>query len=468
MSPHKLVTYTFFLFSSFLFIACGNDDETPSDDDQGMTNISFTGDIDWLSTIGGSGEDSGNDIIATGDGGYLLVGTTNSIDGAITDKTTTDNDIWVVKADANGAVVWSKTYGSTQNDQGYAIIAASDGNYVVSGYVSGGDGDVTTFEGFHDYWIIKITPSGDIIWDKSYGFSGSDQAKGIINTNDGGYLVTGFFDVTASEGQGNDAQGNTTSQNTDNTRSSNGVQHGVGDYWAIKLDANGNKEWRNYFGGTNDDRSFDVVQTLDNGYLVVGASESTDFDITDNKGGHDFWIVKVNTIGEKVWTKSFGGSEIDNGYALTATQDGNYLFVGDTRSTGGDITNPLGNADSWAVKFSPSGDLIWQKTNGGALFESARGVTNFNNGTYLVAGSTRSTSGDITQNNGQNDAWVYLLDEEGTLLFEKSIGGSGLDFGITTIKSADNAIVLVGNTESNDGDIVTNAGIKDLLLVKIK
>ena len=169
-----------------------------------------------------------------------------------------------------------------------------------------------------------------------------------------------------------------------------------------------------------------------------------------------------------MWTTSFGGAEIDNGYALTATQDGNYLFVGDTRSTGGDVTNPLGNADSWAVKFGPTGNLIWQKNNGGSLFESARGITNFNDGNYVITGSTRSIDGDVTQSNGQNDAWVYVLNEEGELLFEKTIGGSAFDFGIASVKTPDNAIVMIGNTESNDGDIVSNAGIKDLLLVKIK
>jgi len=423
MSPNKFKPYAYLLLLLFTFVACG-DDETPVTDDETMTEIPFTGEIEWLNTIGGSGEDSGNEIVATSDGGFILVGTTNSTDGDITDKNANDNDIWVVRVANDGSLVWSKTYGSTQSDKGYGIVASNDGNYVVSGYVSEGDGDVSEFNGFHDYWIFKITPSGEIIWEKTFGFSGSDQAKGIINTNDGGYLVTGYFDVTASEGQGNDAQGDTTTEETDQTRSSNGTQHGVGDYWAIKLDADGNKEWRNYYGGTNDDRGFDVIQTQDNGYLLAGASESEDFDVNDNNGGHDFWIVKINATGAIAWTKSYGGAEIDNGYAITATQDGNYLFVGDTRSSNGDVTNPLGNADSWAVKFSPSGDLIWQKTNGGNLFESARGVTNFNDGTYLITGSTRSTSGDISQNNGQNDAWVYLLDEDGELIFEKTIGGS--------------------------------------------
>ncbi|MFT6049493.1 MAG: hypothetical protein ACI9KI_001229, partial [Patiriisocius sp.] len=274
MYLNNIATSILFLFTVGVFISCGGDNDPVTDDDQGTVEMPFTGDIDWLSTIGGSGEDEGHDIIATPDGGYLIVGTTNSTDGAISDKTTTDNDIWVIKADSNGSLVWSKTYGSSQNDKGYGIVATNDSNYVVSGYVSSGDGDVSTFEGFHDYWIFKMSPTGDIIWEKSFGFSGSDQAKGLIATNDGGYLVSGFFDVTASGGQGNDVQSGANSQGQNDTRASGNNLHGVGDYWAIKLDADGNKEWRNFFGGTNDDRSFDLVQTPDNGYIIVGASES--------------------------------------------------------------------------------------------------------------------------------------------------------------------------------------------------
>jgi len=481
MPKNIFVKFIFLFILALTCNACASDDDQPLaeeeevieeeeifEEEEEEEEEAFTGEIAWLTTIGGSGEDTGSDLVATPEGGFLIVGTTNSIDGAITDKTTTDNDVWIVKVDSNGGLIWSKTYGSSSRDDGLSVVATNDGNYIVAGFAGGGDGDVDQFEGFHDYCIIKINPSGAIIWDKSFGFAGGDQAKSIINTNDGGYAITGYFDVTSSEGQGNDATGSNQSQNTDDTRSPNGTLHGVGEYWVIKLDVDGNKEWRNYFGGTNDDRSFDIVQTPDNGYLVVGASESLDFDVLDNKGGHDFWVVKINESGQKVWTKSYGGPEIDNGYAITATQDGNYIFVGDTRSTSGDINNPLGNADSWAIKIGPSGNLIWQKTHGGTEFESARGVTNFNDGTYLITGSTRSFDGDVSINKGQNDAWVYLIDEQGTLLFEKTIGGSGLDLGFSALKTSDNAIVMVGETESTDGDINNIAGIKDLLLVKIK
>jgi hypothetical protein len=309
-------------------------------------------------------------------------------------------------------------------------------------------------EGFHDYWIVKINTVGDIQWETNFGFSGSDQALNIIQTSDGGYFATGFLDVTASGGMGNDGRN---------------PEHGVGEYWGIKMNANGDKIWRRYFGGSNNDRSYDVVQTDDGGFLMAGASESSDFDIVDNKGSYDLWVVKVSAGGDKVWTKSFGGSEIDVGYSIVKATDGNFIIVGDTRSTDKDVSNPLGNADLWVVKFNKNnGAIIWEKTYGGDQFESARSIERLPDGTYLISGSTRSANGDVSMNIGQNDAWVLVINENGVLQYQKTVGGTSLDFADAAIQTSDNKLIVVGNTESNDVDISVNRGIKDLLLIKVK
>jgi hypothetical protein len=221
------------------------------------------------------------------------------------------------------------------------------------------------------------------------------------------------------------------------------------------------------FGGSNNDRSYDALETGRWRILMVGASEVR-FDITDDKGSYDYWAVRLSDNGNMLWAKSFGGSEIDVGYAVTRSNDGNYILIGDSRSEDKDVTNPLGNADAWAVKFNDSGNLIWQKTYGGNQFESGRSILPISNGDYLVAGSTRSANGDITVNRGQNDAWIYKISEQGELKFQITAGGSGLDFATAAIETPDNKIVAVGKGESNDFDIPSNRGIKDLLLIKIK
>ncbi|MBX2829515.1 MAG: hypothetical protein KTR22_15225, partial [Flavobacteriaceae bacterium] len=316
-------------------------------------------------------------------------------------------------------------------------------------------------EGFQDIWIVKIDGSGNIQWETHHGFLGGEQGLSIVQTNDGGYFAVGYLDLVGSGGQGDDLQ--------DTSSSSRNNRHGLGEYWGIKLDANGNKEWRRYFGGTNNDRSFDVLQTSDNGYLLVGAAESDDFDISDAKGSYDYWAIKINEQGEKQWAKSFGGSEIDNGYSVEETTDGNFIFVGDTRSADQDVSNLIGNADLWAVKFSSTnGAIIWERTYGGTQFDTAQSIKAMANGKYVIAGSSRSVDGDVADNNGQNDAWILVINESGAPQFEMNIGGSELDFGNGAIETSDGTLILVGETDSNDGDISQNRGVKDLMIAKIK
>lgn len=454
------------LLMSIAIVSCSKNDTTvePTVDDDGVGGgddddgnpVGFQGEIDWIRSLGGSNIDEAVGIVKSNDNGYVVIGTTSSNDGDIVDKTGTDSDYWVLKFSETGTILWNKTFGGSNDDVATGISKTEDGGYIISGYSRSNDGDVTGNEGFHDYWILKLNANGDKQWNKTFGFLGSDQAFKVFETKNGGYLVSGFFDVTASGGAGNDGR-------------SSGSRHGVGEYWVLKLNANGDYIWRRYFGGTNNDRSYDALETSDGGYLILGSSESSDFDVTDSKGSYDYWIVKLNANGDKVWTKSFGGSEIENGYAGTSAGDGNFLIVGDSRSTDQDVTNPKGNADLWAVKFNASGGKIWDKSFGGTQFDTARSIERLPDGTYLMAGATRSSDGDVSSNNGENDAWVVIMDANGTLIFEKAIGGSNFDFGDDAILAHDGtSILMVGNTESNDKDIPQNQGIKDLLIVKLK
>jgi hypothetical protein len=262
------------------------------------------------------------------------------------------------------------------------------------------------------------------------------------------------LDVTASGGQGN---------------KSNLGRHGVGEFWGVRMDANGNRLWRRYFGGSNNDRSYSVLETANGGFLMTGASESDDFDIENPKGSYDFWAVQTDADGNLLWAKNFGGAEIDNGYATCASGDGGYIMVGDTRSEDGDVTTSLGNADLWVVKFGEQGNLLWQKSYGGDQFESARSIQPLNNGYYLITGSTRSTNNDVVSgNNGQNDIWILIIDGNGQMIFETTVGGSNIDLGTFAAPASEEKIVAVGNTESDDMDIAQNRGNKDAVLIVIK
>jgi hypothetical protein len=448
LKKNKLKKISFLLFFTLLIVSCGKDDGGDGPDQE------INGDIDFVKTYGGSESDEAVSVVEAADGGFVVLGTTRSSNGDVTDKTGNDSDFWLLKITKSGEIVWSKTYGGSDDENAARITKTNDGGYLLSGYTTSNDGDVSGNEGFQDYWILKVDASGNILWDKNFGFAGSDQAYKAFQTTDGGYFITGFFDVSASGGAGNDLQ--------------RGVVHGVGEFWGIKLDANGNKEWRRYFGGTNNDRSYDAWQTADGGFLMTGTSESVDFDKIDPKGSYDYWAVRLTPSGDLVWTKSFGGAEIDNSYASLKTNDGNYIMVGDSRSSDQDVTSPRGNADAWMVKFDDNGNKIWQKSFGGSQFDTTHSIVQRANGDYILAGHSRSSDGDLQSNNGVNDAWILVVDNNGALKFEKSVGGSGLDFASEAIETSDSKILAVGDSESNDLDIPLNQGSKDFLIIKLK
>jgi hypothetical protein len=426
-------------------LGCTNDDSTSNPQRKGVVNL--------VQTYGGTKNDSGQSVVATLDGGYAILGYTQSNDGDIIEKQDDSFDYWLLKFNAENELQWQKTYGGSADERGNDIIQTQDGGYAVLGFSFSSDGDVTNNAGLQDYWLAKLDATGNISWQKSFGYQGADSGVSVIQTNDQGYFVSGVLDVTASGGEGN------TSRNTN--------RHAGGDYWVLKLNASGDIEWSKYFGGNFTDTPENVVQTDDNGFIIVGGSDSNDTDISSNIGTYDFWVLRISSIGNLIWEKSFGGDQIDEARAIVKSNDGNYIIAGDTRSSNNDISNNIGAADLWLIKISPNGDLIWEKTIGGTNFDVARAMVKTQDNGLLLAGSSRSADFDVSENKGQNDAWALKLDIEGNLQWETTIGGSNIDFGYSIAELNDTSIVLVGDSTSSDGDITENKGFTDLLLIKI-
>jgi len=442
-----------YLIMGLMVVGCKSDDETPIITDQ---PAEFNGTLAWVETFGGSGIDQATAVVTTEDGAYMVVGSTYSNDGHFAGlKSTTDADYFLMRVRPDGGVDWTKVYGGDDDELATGITKTSDGGYVLVGYSRSDNCFTGSNGGFHDYYILKVDAQGNEIWCQNFGYPGSDQAQNIIETREGDLMVTGFFDVSASGGQGNDDRENA------------GTLHGVGEYWGIKLDADGQFFWKRYFGGSNNDRSYNVMQTNDGGFVLIGSSESDDFDITDSKGSYDYWAVKLSAEGDLEWTRSFGGSEIDIAYDIATTLDGNFLIVGDARSNDQDVSTNFGNADIWLVEIDPQGNLIWEKSLGGSMFDSAKDLLPMYDNLYCVTGSSRSNDVDVTTNNGENDAWTVVVDAQGTIIFEVAIGGSSLDFSEGAAQGVDGALLIVGNTESSDGDVIQNLGYKDILIYKI-
>ncbi|TWO32134.1 hypothetical protein E1J38_009920 [Seonamhaeicola sediminis] len=410
--------------------------------------------IDFIKTFGGSKNESARAIIKTLDGGYAILGFTQSVDRDITNKTNESFDYLLLKYNQDHTLQWQKTYGGMDDDRGSDIIQTSDGGYLILGSSTSSDGDVSKNNGFNDFWILKTNSFGNIIWEKNFGFSGADNGLSIIQTQDSGFLIVGVLDVTASGGQGN-------------TKLSS-KRHAGGDYWSIKLNVAGSLEWSKYFGGTFTDTPYDVVQTSDKGYIIVGSSDSADVDVENNKGSYDFWIIKISETGELVWKNSFGGSQADEARGIIKTNDGNYLVIGDTRSDDKDVSMNKGAADFWVIKMSPIGELIWEKTFGGSSFDAARSISKTQDGGFIICGSSRSGDIDVSNNKGQNDAWVIKINNNGELLWQKNIGGTEVDLAYDVIELNDGSALVVGESSSSNLDIQSNKGFSDLLIFKTK
>ncbi len=402
--------------------------------------------IQWQKAMGGSGDDYGYHCEQTSDGGYITCGISTNANGDITENNGM-TDFWVVKLDPAGFIQWSKSYGSPGTDVAYSIKQTADNGYILTGFADTLGGDITVNYGSQDIWILKLDAAGTLLWQKSYGGSSSENASDIEQTTDLGYIVAGTTysnDIDVSGNHGNsdfwifklDAVGTilwqkcfggtandkakSIQQTTDGgyivagqTDSNNGNvsgNHGGIDYWVVKLDVSGNIQWKRCVGGSDHEVATSIVQTNDGGYAVAGHSRSNDGDATDNYGANDYWIVKLSTTGAVQWEKNCGGTGDDICFSLDLTIDEGFILSGYTASTNIDITGALGDYDYWLVKIDSSGSLQWQKILGGSSGDQGQCVRQTSDGGYILTGCSLSTDGDVTGVHALSvDAWLVKL-----------------------------------------------------------
>ena len=427
------MTRFFILFLCFLFTAA----------------LSAQPTIQWQKALGGYNLDEGRSVQQTSDGGYILVGNVRSNNGDVSGNHG-DNDYWVVKLDPWGAIQWKKTLGGTGTDWPNSIRQTNDKGYIIAGYSSSEDGDVTDNHGDYDAWVVKLDSSGAIEWKRSYGGSDWDEAQSIQQTSDGGYIFAGL------------------AQSIDGDVS--GGVYGDLDCWVVKLNNQGAIEWQKTLGGSLQDIAHSIKQTADGGYVVAGEAWSFDGDVSGNNGTIDFWVVKLNNSGVIEWQNALGGTGADAAEDVIQDVDGSYIVTGVTGSHNtGDVSghSALGSFDCWVVKLSSTGQLIWQKAFGGTKQDYAESIVPSGDGGYVVTGSTASTNGDVVGHDGGTDIWVVKLDVQGNLVWQKTYGGSKGDDSFCISKTSDNGFVVVGYTWSNDGDVSGWHNFSDIWVVKL-
>ncbi len=416
-------------------------------------------------------------------------------------------------------IEWQKSLGGTSIDIVDYIQQNSEGGYIVSGQSESNDVDVSGNHGGQDAWVVKLSNSGTVQWQKSLGGPGADEGQCIRQTNDGGYIVVGYAtanggDVTGYHysgpwpilmydvwvvkldingtiewqkclgGSGVSDAAYSVQQTTDggyivgaSTNSSDGDVigfNGGSDYWIVKLDVNGTIAWQKCLGGTGGDALESLQQTSDGGYILAGFSNSQDGDVTGNHGeSEDYWVVKTDTAGVIEWQKSFGGNGLEIASSIQQTADGGYFVTGSSQSVDGDITGHHGDnttLDYWAVKLDSVGLVQWEKSLGGTRDEYSYYANVTVDGGFIISGFSQSVDGDVTGHHGSvntSDFWLVKLDSVGTIQWEKSIGGTSEDRPNYVQQTNDGGYITGGYSNSNDGDATSNSGGFDYWVVKL-
>lgn len=419
--------------------------------------------IEWQKTIGGNGNDVLQSLQQTNDGGYILGGYSDSnMNGDKTENGLGGEDYWVVKLNNTGDIEWQNTLGGSKNDRLHVVDQMPDGDYMLGGYsasdISGDKTENTVgFNPLYDFWVIRANSDGNIVWQNTIGGNGPDAFfTDGKRTEDGGYIIGGPSGSLISG---------------DKTENSLGTY----DYWVLKLNGLGNIEWQNTLNGNDWDILRSVEQTMDGGYIIGGWSRSgIGADKTDsNRGGFDYWVVKLNSTGNIQWQKTIGGNGDDQLNDIYQTNDGGYILGGESNSNiGGEKTeNSRGLYDYWVVKLSAAGDIEWQNTVGGSGEDYLNTLQQTTDGGYLLGGNSNSNiSGDKTENSrGGGDYWLVKLNPQGDILWQKTIGGSNGDALQSIWQTADGGIMLGGHSNSNAGfeKSADSRGMNDYWIVKL-
>jgi hypothetical protein len=401
---------------------------------------------EWDRTFGGDQGEVISSLQQTSDGGYILGGTSYSgVGGDKTEISRGEGDYWVVKLDSTGKKEWDRTIGGNQRDILTSLQQTNDGGYILGGYSDSGiSGDKTqdrygdyedNLDCCIDYWIVKLDANGNKQWDRTYGGDGYDLLRSLLQTSDGGYILGGDSNSPSSG---------------DKSEGSRGAQGS----WVVKIDSEGNKEWDRSFGRDSDEEWNSIQQTSDGGYIVGGyyynfvGGGSPDYP----QGGDNYWIVKLDSGGNKEWERQYGGEENDRLYSLQQTSDGGYILGGWSESgiSGEKTEASRGGIDYWIVKVDSVGNKEWDRTYGGDGWDRLSSIQLTNDGGYILGGWSESgISGDKSQaSRGNIDFWIVRLDSTGNKKWDRTFGGEAEDRLYSLQQTTDGGYILGGGSDS--------------------
>jgi gliding motility-associated-like protein len=406
--------------------------------------------IEWEKTYGGIGWEEMGIAMPTNDGGYLFGGLTTSatpgfeVSEGDFDTVLPNGDYWLLKTDKDGNVLWDRRIGGLAQDRLWSAFQTADGGFLLGGESRSDIGMDRTWanRGEKDFWVVKVDANGNKEWDRAYGGTGIDELRKILPLPNGQFWLAGHSNSPASF-----------------EKSTNAV-NGSLDFWAVKIDENGQPLADFSIGGDALDEMYDAILTPDGNILMAGPSQSpTGFGKTAPfYGVNDMWLVKISPNGQVRWDASFGGNGQDVCQRLKMTSDGNYLALGQSTSdkmSGNKTADHFGGDDAWFVKFSDTGtgvEMIWDKAFGGISADFGFDVAETGLGNLMLFGqstSPPSLPGKDSPLIGANDFWCIFSDANGDRIWEETLGGDLDDIGRFAFLAHDYGFLLVGASKSS-------------------
>jgi uncharacterized delta-60 repeat protein len=357
----------------------------------------------WTRVYGGNLAEGCYSVQQTTDGGYILAGYTMSYGAGL-------YDYYLVKTNSSGDTLWTRIYGGTNSDRANGVRQTTDGGYILGGYTN------SYGTGSYDFYLVKTNSSGDTLWTRTYGGSSSDYGQNVQQTTDGGYIIAGY---TMSFGAG------------------------LFDIYLVKTNSSGDTLWTRSYGGSSVELCYTAQQTADGGYILAGSTDSY------GAGSSDFYLVKTNSIGDTLWTHTYGGSAAETCRSVQQTTDGGYILAGITNSYG------AGSSDFYLVKTNSIGDTLWTHTYGGLFGDYAYEVNEISEGGYILVGYSNSFG-------GTNDFYLVKTSSAGDTLWTYTCGGMGSDYAYSGKQITDGGYILAGSTNSY------GAGGYDFYLVRVE
>lgn len=384
----KYSAVLFLIAILLLFLSCGKN-SNPVNTDSIIT---------FEKIISGANNYSSQSLYETSDGGYIVTGAKKLSDS-------TNYDVYLLKIDKYGNIVWEKIFGGEDSDWGLSVCETSDRGLIITGI---------TYDGTsQDIYLIKTNSNGNLIWEKKIGKTDlNEQGYCVSETSDGGYIITGS--IASSE-------------------------YNSKDVYLIKTDNNGNLLWEKTFGGEYVDIGYSICKTLEGDFIITG--------VTSNVNGSNLYLIKTNKDGNLLWEKKFGGAGFSIGYSITETIDHDFIISGAKAPT------DYSSSDVYVIKTDNNGYVIWEKTFSNEVYDAGYDISCTTDGGYIITGLTNTILFD--------DVYLLKIDYNGNVMWDKTFGTVNNDVGCSVCQSSDNGYIITGRINTVWQDIVF-----DIYLIK--